>query len=183
MYARRRINDDDVRFLVEFIRTRRSPWARRRRGTRTAPARQLQAYIFTCTDARPADLTYSQLARRARAQAMSPPAATGRGARDGDANSGLGEPLLENGSGGAHAWATVTVANGRRDLAAEKRRSAEDRYWVDIDQPEALEPADVESGRAGRRPLLFRNKRVKRSILYPYRCVPCCTYIPVSQNK
>ena len=102
---------------------------------------------------------------------MSPPAATG-GTRDGHANSGLGEPLLRNGGGGrVHAGAVVTVANGVAEPAAEKKRSAEDRYWVDIDQPEALEPADVESGRGGRRPLLFRNKKVKRSILYPYRCV------------
>jgi len=110
---------------------------------------------------------------------MSPPAATG-GARDGHAKSGLGEPLLRNGGGGGvHAGAAVTVANGVAEPAAEKKRSAEDRYWVDIDQPEALEPADVESGRGGRRPLLFRNKKVKRSILYPYRCVYCCTYIRV----
>jgi hypothetical protein len=111
---------------------------------------------------------------------MSPAAATGGagGARDGDANSGLGEPLLRNG-GGVHAGAAVTVANGGAEPAAEKKRSAEDRYWVDIDQPEALEPADVESGHGGRRPLLFRNKKVKRSILYPYRCVYCCTYIRV----
>jgi hypothetical protein len=85
--------DDDAAFVgaraqrrrrtvlpVEFARTRRSPRARRRRGTRTArracnelPSLQLQAYVFTCTDARPPrpDLTYSsQLARRAHAMSL-----------------------------------------------------------------------------------------------------------------
>ena len=100
---------------------------------------------------------------------MPPAAIAGAGARDGD-NSGLGEPLLGNGGGGGGGG---TVANGRghgAEPVAEKKQSAEDKYWVDIDQPEALEPADVESGGGGgRRPLLFRNKRVKRSIMYPYR--------------
>ncbi|CAN6168393.1 unnamed protein product [Urochloa humidicola] len=77
------------------------------------------------------------------------PAAVIAGAGNGHDSGGLGEPLLANGGG-------------------EKVQSVEDdKYWADIDQPEALEPGDLEGGR--RRPLLFRNKRVKRTILYPYR--------------
>ncbi|CAN6199383.1 unnamed protein product [Urochloa humidicola] len=79
---------------------------------------------------------------------MAPAAAVIAGAGNGH-DSGLGEPLLANGG--------------------EKVQSAEDKYWADIDQPEALdEPGDLEGGRR-RRPLLFRNKRVKRTFLYPYR--------------
>ncbi|KAL6657834.1 hypothetical protein ACP70R_005614 [Stipagrostis hirtigluma subsp. patula] len=92
------------------------------------------------------------------------------GARDGG-NGGLAEPLLANG-GGVHPAVPVaaTAVNGS-GLAGKKKESAEDRYWEDVDQPEALvaPAADVESGAGGRRPLLFRNKRVKRHILYPYR--------------
>ncbi|CAO1941650.1 unnamed protein product [Urochloa humidicola] len=77
------------------------------------------------------------------------PAAVIAGAGNGAHDSGLGEVLLANGGG-------------------EKVQSAEDdKYWADIDQPEALEPGDLEGGHC--RPLLFRNKRVKRTILYPYR--------------
>ncbi|KAL6896796.1 hypothetical protein ACP4OV_007368 [Aristida adscensionis] len=93
------------------------------------------------------------------------------GARRDGGNASLGEPLLANG-GVINAGA---VANGSgqhgHGHGAAKKATAEDRYWEDVDQPEAMEAAaDVESGAGGRRrPLLFRNKRVKRRILYPYR--------------
>ncbi|XP_062188531.1 probable mixed-linked glucan synthase 3 [Phragmites australis] len=108
---------------------------------------------------------------------MSPAVITGAAARD-DGSAGLGEPLLANSEGSSvHAGALRTTANGSRHghghvtgPAAKEKESAEDKYWVEIDQPEALEPADAERG-GGRRPLLFRSKRVKRSILHPRLCV------------
>ena len=85
----------------------------------------------------------------------------------------LREPLFANNVNGdcekaGRALLTTGANNGVAPAAEKTKESAdeEDRYWVDIDQPEALaEPADVESG-GRRRPLLFRNKRVKRHILY-----------------
>jgi hypothetical protein len=115
--------------------------------------------------------------RRARAlfmlAAMSPAAIiSGAGARE-DGDAGLAQPLLVNGNrGGVHANAalTTTVASGSGHGQSKRktRESSDDKYWVDIAQPEALEPADVETG-SRRRPLLFRNKRVKPYLLYPYR--------------
>jgi hypothetical protein len=94
---------------------------------------------------------------------MSSPVPTGgAAAREDDAS--LREPLLANGDSGA--LATVVVAN-----AHGGGFKAKDRYWEDVHEPaaDAVKAADLESG--SRRPLLFSNKKVKASLLYPYRCV------------
>lgn len=95
-------------------------------------------------------------------------------------NAVLGEPLLANGNGAAvHDEATVVaMANGVGHgyggavRTRRKKEDAKEKYWVDIDQPDVLESSapDVENGSGGgSRPLLFRNKKVRRRILYPYR--------------
>lgn len=66
-----------------------------------------------------------------------------------DDAAGLSKPLL---------------ANGKEKKGAVK---ASERYWVDVDQPDVASAADLEGGSG--RPLLFRNRRVKNILLYPYR--------------
>ncbi|KAL6896797.1 hypothetical protein ACP4OV_007369 [Aristida adscensionis] len=104
---------------------------------------------------------------------MSPPPA---GAREGDA--GLGEPLLADGAVNAGALATVVVAGARGGGGAKEKgdvTKAKDRYWEDVKQPDpppAAAAPDLESGGGGGgagRPLLFRNKKVKTALLFPYR--------------
>jgi hypothetical protein len=94
-------------------------------------------------------------------------------------NAGLGEPLLANGNGAAaldngtgHGYA------GAVPTLNKKKGAEEEMYWVDIDEPaNVLESApDLENGSGGRPLLLFRNKKVKRRILYPYRCVHAHSY-------
>ncbi|KAL6657835.1 hypothetical protein ACP70R_005615 [Stipagrostis hirtigluma subsp. patula] len=98
------------------------------------------------------------------------------GARDGDA--GLREPLLAAGDGVVHAGAlaTVVVAANTRSRGGAKEKgagNAKDRYWEDVKQPDpatTAAAADLESGGGGR-PLLFRNKKVKTTLLFPYRAL------------
>jgi hypothetical protein len=101
-------------------------------------------------------------------------------------NAGLGEPLLANGKG------ATALANGTRHgdagavptLRRKKKGSKEETYWVDIDQPDVLESApDLENGSGGRPLLLFRNKKVKRRILYPYRCVYIKLFTMLSEEQ
>jgi hypothetical protein len=107
--------------------------------------------------------------------AMSPAATiTGAGPCEDGGDAGLAQPLLVNGNSvrvHAHANAALTTnvasGSGHGHGKRKTKESTDDKYWVDIAQPEALEPADVESG--SRRPLLFRNKRVKPYLLYLYR--------------
>ncbi|KAK3125330.1 hypothetical protein QOZ80_7BG0603440 [Eleusine coracana subsp. coracana] len=93
----------------------------------------------------------------------------GRAACEEEAN--LREPLLANGDGGA--LATVVVANvhggGGGSFKAKGAVKTKDGYWVDdVHKPDARSSAaDLESG--GGRPLLFSNKKVMASLLYPYR--------------
>ncbi|XP_062188301.1 probable mixed-linked glucan synthase 3 [Phragmites australis] len=95
----------------------------------------------------------------------------GGAAREDDA--GLNEPLLANGDRGFHtggALAAVVVANAHGSGGAKEKgavKVSKDRYWEDVHQPDAVAAADLESG--GGRPLLFSNKKVKATLLYPYR--------------
>ncbi|TVU38470.1 hypothetical protein EJB05_11842, partial [Eragrostis curvula] len=92
-----------------------------------------------------------------------------------DAN--LREPLLANGGDagfqtGALAAVVVANAHGGGGVKAKKGGGAvkaKDKYWEDVGQPEdAVSSAgDLESGSG--RPLLFSEKKVKASLLYPYR--------------
>jgi hypothetical protein len=95
-------------------------------------------------------------------------------------NVGLGEPLLTNGNGYATALANGTVHGyaGAVPTLKKKKGAEEEMYWVDIDEPaDVLESApDLENGSGGGPLLLFRNKKVKRRILYPYRCVHAHSY-------
>lgn len=103
---------------------------------------------------------------------MSSPVTGAGAAREGDA-AGLSEPLLVNGNGGTGGVHTGALAaangHGGDEPDAKKKGAvkAKDRHWEDVAQPES---ADLESGGDGR-PLLFRNRKVKNTLLYPYRCV------------
>lgn len=108
---------------------------------------------------------------------MSSPAfhADGGAACEDDAG-GLSEPLLVNGAGdvGFHdgALAAVVVATSVHAGGSSGKekgvvKAKDDGYWVDVPEEQAV--ADLESGGAGDRPLLFSTKKVKAALLYPYR--------------
>ncbi|TVU38483.1 hypothetical protein EJB05_11855, partial [Eragrostis curvula] len=89
-----------------------------------------------------------------------PSAATGAARENDDAS--LSKPLLANGDGDFDdAGGTATVKSAVK---------TKDRYWVDIPQPDGVEAKDLEGGGGGRQ-LLFRNKKVKAAILFPYRAL------------
>lgn len=75
---------------------------------------------------------------------------------------GLNEPLLANGNNGVDE---AEVAKRKGAL-----KSKDDNWcWEDVGQPDDVAaPPDLENG-DGRRPLLFRNRKVKNIVLYPFR--------------
>uniref|UniRef100_A0ACD6A3R3 Uncharacterized protein n=1 Tax=Avena sativa TaxID=4498 RepID=A0ACD6A3R3_AVESA len=78
----------------------------------------------------------------------------------------LGEPLLlANGNGGT-AVHDQPKAGAMAKANGLKKKKKKNKYWVDIDQQPAGDE-DLEDGQPLL--LLFRNKKVKRRILYPYR--------------
>jgi len=109
------------------------------------------------------------------AGSMSSPATNGGAAREDDPT-GLGEPLLTNvdDAGGFHpeTLATVVVAttapNGNAKVMKGSMKAEAKDYWVDVHR-EVTTAADLESGGDGGRPLMFREKKVKPALLYPYR--------------
>ena len=103
---------------------------------------------------------------------------TNGAAAPGDDVTGLSEPLLAVGGsdGGFHAGALtkVVVATALDGKAKANKGSvkaeAKDGYWVEVPrQLDATAAADLESGGEGGRPLMFQEKKVKASLLYPYR--------------
>ena len=105
---------------------------------------------------------------------------TNGAAAPGDDATGLSEPLLAVGGsdGGFHAGALtkVVVATALDGKAkANKGSEAKDGYWVEVPRQldaAAATAADLESGGGdGGRPraLMFQEKKVKASLLYPYR--------------
>nr|CAB3458279.1 unnamed protein product [Digitaria exilis] len=101
-------------------------------------------------------------------------------ASHGDAAAGLSEPLLANGGGGdagfhhdgaLAAVVVATSAHGGGSSGKDKKgavKAKDDGYWVDVPQ-ESTAVDDLESGGGGDRPLLFSTKKVKATLLYPYR--------------
>jgi len=87
---------------------------------------------------------------------------------------GLSEPLL--GDGGALTKVVVATALDGK-AKANKGSEAKDGYWVEVPRQldaAAATAADLESGGgdAGRpRALMFQEKKVKASLLYPYRAL------------
>ncbi|KQK15834.1 hypothetical protein BRADI_1g25150v3 [Brachypodium distachyon] len=77
---------------------------------------------------------------------------------------GLNEPLLANGNNGVDE---AEVAKRKGAL-----KSKDDNWcWEDVGQPDDVAaPPDLENG-DGRRPLLFRNRKVKNIVLYPFRAL------------
>jgi len=83
---------------------------------------------------------------------------------------GLSEPLL--GDGGALTKVVVATALDGKAKAnkGSVKAEAKDGYWVEVPrQLDATAAADLESGGEGGRPLMFQEKKVKASLLYPYR--------------
>jgi len=91
---------------------------------------------------------------------------------------GLSEPLLGDGGGDGGALTKVVVATALDGKAkANKGSEAKDGYWVEVPRQldaAAATAADLESGGGdgGRlRALMFQEKKVKASLLYPYRAL------------
>ena len=87
---------------------------------------------------------------------------------------GLSEPLHGDGGGDGGALTKVVVATALDGKAKANKGSvkaeAKDGYWVEVPrQLDATAAADLESGGEGGRPLMFQEKKVKASLLYPYR--------------
>ncbi|KAM0900813.1 hypothetical protein ACQ4PT_020384 [Festuca glaucescens] len=99
--------------------------------------------------------------------------AAGNGAADHASNGGgLADQALAleiNGAGNGHkagVAAPVLQANGGGKV--KKKVSPKDKYWVAADDGD-MEAATADGGEDGRRPLLYRNFKVKGILLHPYR--------------
>jgi 1,4-beta-D-xylan synthase len=97
----------------------------------------------------------------------------GNGHKAGVADQALELETNGAGNGNGHKAVVVTEraapvlqANGGGKI--KKKISPKDKYWVAADDGEVAAAA-ADGGEDGRRPLLYRNFRVKGILLHPYR--------------